>query len=140
MKAIEFTSNLKNKTITLPEYISGHIENSKKVRVILLLEDNNNDTNVSSQNEGYKAAGKLKDFSSPDKVEEEKTAWEKHLRKINMEIIDVNYILRYLLKDIDEQYLQAASVIENHKYKSFIQSNFNLSGDLSCANIFSTKY
>ena len=31
-----------------------------------------------------------------------------------MEIIDANYILRYLLKDIDEQYLQSASVIENH--------------------------
>jgi len=57
-----------------------------------------------------------------------------------MEIIDAYYILRYLLKDIDEQYLQSASVIENHKYKSFIQSNFSLSGDLSCANIFSTKY
>jgi len=79
MKAIEFTSNLKNKTITVPLYISGHIENGKKVRVILLLEDNNNDTNVSSQNEGYKAAGKLKDFS-PDKVAEEKTAWENHVR------------------------------------------------------------
>lgn len=31
-----------------------------------------------------------------------------------MKIIDANYILRYLLKDIDEQYLQSASVIENY--------------------------
>jgi len=31
-----------------------------------------------------------------------------------MEIIDANYILRYLLQDIEEQHLQAASVIENH--------------------------
>lgn len=30
-----------------------------------------------------------------------------------MEIVDANYILRYLLKDIEEQYLQASSVIEN---------------------------
>ncbi|RCW30427.1 PIN domain-containing protein [Marinilabilia salmonicolor] len=31
-----------------------------------------------------------------------------------MKIIDANYILRYLLKDIDEQYLKSASVIENY--------------------------
>ena len=31
-----------------------------------------------------------------------------------MEIIDANYILRYLLQDLKEQHLQAASVIENH--------------------------
>ncbi len=31
-----------------------------------------------------------------------------------MEIIDANYILRYLLKDIEDQYLRANSIIENH--------------------------
>jgi len=30
-----------------------------------------------------------------------------------MEIIDANYILRYLLKDIEEQHQQAAIIIEN---------------------------
>lgn len=30
-----------------------------------------------------------------------------------MEILDANYILRYLLKDIEDQYLEASSVIEN---------------------------
>ena len=79
MKAVEFTSNLKNKTITVPENISGHLENGKKVRVILLLEDNNN-TNDSSQNKEYKAAGSLKRFASSNKVAEEKTAWEKHVK------------------------------------------------------------
>jgi predicted nucleic-acid-binding protein len=31
-----------------------------------------------------------------------------------MEIIGANYILRYLLKDIEDQYLRATSIIENH--------------------------
>ncbi len=30
-----------------------------------------------------------------------------------MEIIDANYILRYLLKDIEDQYLKASSIIDN---------------------------
>lgn len=30
-----------------------------------------------------------------------------------MEIIDANYILRYLLNDMEEQYQQACSIIEN---------------------------
>jgi hypothetical protein len=79
MKAVEFTSNLKNKTIAVPENISGYIENGKKVRVILLLEDNNN-TNAPSKNKEYKAAGSLNKFASSNKVAEEKTAWEKHVK------------------------------------------------------------
>ena len=79
MKAVEFTSNLKNKTITVPENISGYLENGKKVRVILLLEDNN-DTNDASQNKEYKAAGSLNRFASSNKVAEEKSAWEKHVK------------------------------------------------------------
>jgi len=79
MKAVEFTSNLKDKTITVPENISEYLENGEKVRVILLLEDNN-DTNVPSQNKEYKVAGSLNKFASSNKVAEEKTAWEKHVK------------------------------------------------------------
>lgn len=34
------------------------------------------------------------------------------LLRINMKIIDANYILRYLLKDLDDQYLEASNIIE----------------------------
>jgi hypothetical protein len=78
MKAIEFTSNLKNKTITVPEDISNDLIEGKKVRVILLLDENNSIETFPIHE--YKAAGSLNQFSSIDKVAEEKIAWEKHVR------------------------------------------------------------
>ena len=79
MKAVEFTSDLKDKSIKIPDNIAGDFENGKKVRVILLLEDNN-DTHGPSQNKEYKASGSLNQFASANKVAEEKSAWEKHVK------------------------------------------------------------
>ncbi len=39
MKAVEFTSKMKNRHIEVPKYISDNIAEDKEVRVIVLLEE-----------------------------------------------------------------------------------------------------